>query len=66
MSESIFHDAMYWFYGDVIAAFGKYYLREPNAEDTVRVLSINENRGFLGMQDNIDCMHLQWKNYPFG
>jgi hypothetical protein len=33
---------------DVIAVFGAHYLREPNTNDTARLLSINESRGFLG------------------
>jgi hypothetical protein len=34
MSESTCHEAMYQFCKDVIAVFGKYYLREPNTKDT--------------------------------
>jgi hypothetical protein len=48
MSESTCHEAMYRFCEDVIAVFGKYYLRGPNMDDTARLLSINESRGFLG------------------
>jgi hypothetical protein len=59
MSESTCHEAMYWFCKDVIAVFGEYYLREPNMDDTARLLSINESRGFPRMLDNIDCMHWQ-------
>jgi hypothetical protein len=66
MSESTCHEAMYQFCQAVIVLFGEYYLREPNTDDTARVLSINESRGFRGMLGNIDCMHWQWKNYPFG
>jgi hypothetical protein len=57
---------MYRFCEDVIAVFGEYYLREPNMDDTARLLSINESRGFPGMLGSIDCMHWRWKNYPFG
>ncbi|KAK1633173.1 hypothetical protein QYE76_007488 [Lolium multiflorum] len=41
-------------------------IREPTVEDTRRLLSINESRGFPGMIGSIDCMHWEWKNYPFG
>ncbi|KAK1660271.1 hypothetical protein QYE76_048430 [Lolium multiflorum] len=37
----------------------QYYCKKPNVEDTRRLLSINESRGFPGMIDGIDCMH--WK-----
>jgi hypothetical protein len=37
--------------------FGEEYLQEPNMEDTQRLLSINEKRGFSGMLRSIDCMH---------
>jgi hypothetical protein len=46
MSDSTCHEAMYRFCEDVIAVFGEYYLREPNMDDTARLLSINESRGF--------------------
>jgi hypothetical protein len=57
---------MYRFCEDVIAMFGKYYLREPNMDDTACLLSINESRGFPRMLGSIDCMYWQWKNCPFG
>jgi hypothetical protein len=66
MSESTCHEAMYQFCEDVIMVFGEYYLREPNMDDTTRLLSINESRGFPGMPSSIDCTHWQWQNYPFG
>jgi hypothetical protein len=56
---------MYWFSEDVIAVFGKYYLREPNTRDTAHLFSINESRGFPKMLGSIDCMHWQWNNCPF-
>jgi hypothetical protein len=34
-------------------------------EDTQRLLSINEKRGFPDMLGSIYCMHWEWKNYPF-
>jgi hypothetical protein len=65
MSESTCHEAMYRFCEDVIAVFSEYYLRELNMDGIARFLSINESRGFSGMLGSIDCMHWQWKNYPF-
>ncbi|KAK1651499.1 hypothetical protein QYE76_069304 [Lolium multiflorum] len=65
MGESTFLEAMYRFCRAVIVVFGQYYYREPNVEDTRRLLSINESRGFPGMIDSIDCMHWEWKNCPF-
>jgi hypothetical protein len=44
MSESTYHEAMNRFCEDVIAVFGKYYMREPNKDDTALLLSINESR----------------------
>jgi hypothetical protein len=35
MSESRYHESMYWFYEDVIAVLGEYYLREPNTDDAL-------------------------------
>jgi hypothetical protein len=48
MNESTYHEAIYLFCEDVIVVFGKYYLREPNTNDTAHLLSINKSRGFLG------------------
>jgi hypothetical protein len=47
MSESTCIEAMYKFCRAIIAVFGEVYLREPNLEDTQRLLSINKKRGFL-------------------
>jgi hypothetical protein len=44
---------------------GEEYLGEPKLEDTQRLVSINEKRGFPGILGSIDCMHWEWKNYPF-
>jgi hypothetical protein len=57
MSESTCHKSMFRFCEAVIAVFDEYYLREPNTDDTARILSINESRRLLGMLGSIDCMH---------
>jgi hypothetical protein len=56
MSESTCIEAMYNFCRVITVVFGEVYLREPNLEDTQRLLSINEKRGFPGMLGSIDCM----------
>ena len=62
MGESTCLEATYC---AVIAVFGKEYLREPIVADTIRILAINEQRGFPGMLVSIYCMHWEWKNCPF-
>jgi hypothetical protein len=64
MSESTYLESMYKFCKAVIAVFGTVYLRESTIEDTARLLSINEERRFPGI-GSIDCMHWEWKNFPF-
>nr|XP_051229304.1 uncharacterized protein LOC127347120 [Lolium perenne] len=59
MSESSSLEAMYMFCRVVIDVFGGEFLRQPTAEDTTRLLSINAFKGFSGMLNIIDCMH--WK-----
>jgi hypothetical protein len=41
MSESTCLESMYKFFKSMIAVFGTVYLKEPNVEDTARILSIN-------------------------
>jgi hypothetical protein len=43
----------------IVEVFGDWYLRAPNETNICRLLSIREQRGFLGMLGSIDCMH--WK-----
>jgi hypothetical protein len=65
MSESTCLEAMYRFFHVVVHVFGTQYLRRLNVQDTVRLLSINESRGFSGMVGSIDCMNWEWKSFPF-
>jgi hypothetical protein len=64
MRETTCLESIYKFCKAVIAVFGTVYLREPTVEDTARLLSVNEGRGFPGMIGSIDCMHWKWKNCP--
>jgi hypothetical protein len=57
MSKTTCLDSMYNFCKAVITVFDTVYFREPNVEDTARLLLINEARGFSGMIGSIDCMH---------
>ncbi|XP_071677538.1 uncharacterized protein [Lolium perenne] len=66
MGERTCLESMYRFCQAVIVVFGQHYCREPTFEDTRRMLSINKSRGFPGMIDNIDYIHWEWKNCPFG
>jgi hypothetical protein len=65
MSETTCLDSMYMFCKRVIRVFIKVHLREPNVDNTARLMSINEARGFLGMSGSIDCMNWEWNNFPF-
>nr|XP_051221611.1 uncharacterized protein LOC127339845 [Lolium perenne] len=65
MSESKCLEAMYGGLHIVIALFGEKYLRQPTAEDTARLMSINASR-IPGMLGSIHCMHWEWKKCPFG
>jgi hypothetical protein len=41
----------------ILEVFGEHYLIAPSAENTARLLAMNEARGFPGMLGSIDCMH---------
>ena len=57
MYESIAIDATYRFCKTVNAMFGPKYLRQLNAEETVRLMAQGEAREFPEMRRRIDCMH---------
>ncbi|KAI4995770.1 hypothetical protein ZWY2020_037818 [Hordeum vulgare] len=65
MSKTTCLMSMYKFFQAVIEVFGPEYLRHPTAAYTERLLATNTTRGFPGMLCSIDCMHWEWKNYPF-
>ncbi|XP_023157016.1 uncharacterized protein [Zea mays] len=64
IGESTAIESLRKFVKAVCEVFGPQYLRAPNEDDTARLLSIAEQRGFPGMLGSIDCMHWKWKNCP--
>ncbi|XP_052308902.1 uncharacterized protein LOC112327556 [Populus trichocarpa] len=48
----------------IVKVFSDWYLWAPNEADIYRLLSIGEQRGFLGMLGSIDCMHWKWEKCP--
>ena len=52
------------FVKSIVEIFEDQYLRRPNSIDISRLMMIVDQRGFLGMLDNIDCMYWKWKNCP--
>jgi hypothetical protein len=64
IGESTAVESLKKFVKAVVNIFSEEYLRSPNSNDIVRLLAVNEKRGFLGMLGSIDCMHWKWKNCP--
>jgi hypothetical protein len=64
IAESTTIQSLRRFVNAVVEVFGDEYLREPNEEDTARLLAIAERRGFPGNLGSVDCMHWVWKNCP--
>ncbi|XP_020182214.1 uncharacterized protein [Aegilops tauschii subsp. strangulata] len=62
--ESTCGDAMVNFATAVVSVFGPQYLRESNVEDTERLLTISEARGWPGLLGSLDSMHWKWKSFP--
>jgi hypothetical protein len=46
----------------VIHVFGSTYLCSPNEEGTIRLMAMNEKRGWPGILGSLDCMPCTWKN----
>jgi hypothetical protein len=63
-SESTAMKSLKQFCIAVRAKFEAYHLRQPTRADFEKQLSINVDRGFLGMIASLDCMHYEWKNCP--
>jgi hypothetical protein len=64
MGESTIIESLNHFVKAIIVFFGDKYLRAPNAQDTARLMAMNNARGFLGMLGSIDCMHWRWDKCP--
>ena len=56
LSDSTIMKAMMRFVLAIRACFETKYLRQPTREDIVRLMDINEKRGFSSMFAYIDCM----------
>ena len=59
IGESTIVESLKNFLKTVVNIFSEEHLRSQNSSDIVRLLTVNEKRGFPGMLGSIDCMH--WK-----
>ena len=57
IGEDTILEAVRRFTKAVIAVFGSKYLRAPTKEDTQRLMTESEARGWPGMLGSFDCMH---------
>ena len=57
IGESTVIESLRRFVKAIVEVFGDEYLRQPNENDTARLLAIGEANGFSGMLGSIDCMH---------
>ena len=66
IGEDTILEAVRRFTKAVIDVFGLEYLRAPTEEDTQRLMTESEARGWPGMLGSLDCMHWTWKNCNAG
>ncbi|XP_052177493.1 uncharacterized protein LOC127791548 [Diospyros lotus] len=64
ISESTAVESLKRFVKAVVEVFGEQYLRRLNSIDIARLMTVAEQREFLGMLGSVDCMHWKWTNCP--
>jgi hypothetical protein len=57
MGESTILECVNKFTMTIVEEYCDIYFRESNEQDITRLLKVAEQRGFLGILSNIDCMH---------
>ncbi|KAI7953618.1 hypothetical protein MJO28_006165 [Puccinia striiformis f. sp. tritici] len=63
-SESTARQTLRIFCNTINNLYANEYLRTPTANDLIRMLDVNNTRGFPGCIGSLDCMHWAWKNCP--